>query len=843
LIRRGLPQPRSIARFGGGRHVRSRFLALALVMGALALFAGPPVAHAASVPETHYFFHAAGTTVAAGDAGTYDTTAPTGSDPSYAPGDALGAVLPTWNGSVGGVVDTLKVDFWQKAPVADAEVGEADYDVFVTVGSQTYAFPTFTSPTAVGPQLDEVSHVFTSTEANSPLPIDASSGPVTIQIEGHYVDAEAVTVIVYDATSAPSGFAVNVPPPTSGTIPPLQQAAGGSTFGQPVVIPQSDNFGEPSIDVAPVGTQGTTGHPQTIWITTPRGLGSSATEASPVWRSDDGGASFSAPITTANVGPLETTLGGGDSDIQTDKDGNVYQNDLWLGDDSMSFSTDKGQTWTGSPVSHIRPIDDRAWLAYSKDEQAMYLTYDGESGIYLDKALIGTLGPSATLLFQQETLVDNNATRGCVCPPGSLTVDDSRAGATPYVYDVFAANGGVRVYRSDDGGLTFTHTTIPKSGSNPDRSFTVSAVDAVGNLYVAWTNTVNGVTGVYFASSTNHGQSWQGPFDVSALIGPQRAALFPAITSDATGHVGLALYGTPNAVDPDTAPNGTVWNVYYAESRDAATADPSFTFTNIVPDFHEGQICTSGINCGSNDRSLLDFFSVQFDANSVANIIYTEGGQSTGTKLAFVKQTGSTTAQVKTALTYTGDTSGTKGTSTTYSALLKDSKKRVVGGAGRHVQAGLAGGGHRRDPLRRPGHGHPEGVARGGDLHADHDLCGGRDARGVLDLEAVHGEGGRGWIRHGRPDPGRAEERRRGAEHRDRPRGEPVRLLPRRRDQLLPVHEPRHDLGQGRARRHEQRRHVGERRLQRRRLPEQPERHQHQPERAAGRGLQVQGPR
>ena len=89
----------------------------------------------------------------------------------------------------------------------------------------------------------------------------------------------------------------------------------------------------------------------------------------------------------------------------------------------------------------------------------------------------------------------------------------------------------------------------------------------------------------------------------AALIGPNRAALFPALASDSTGHVGLALYGTPTAVDPDTAPNGTPWNVYYLESQDAAAANPSFTITNIEPDFHEGQICTSGINCGSNDRS------------------------------------------------------------------------------------------------------------------------------------------------------------------------------------------------------------------------------------------------
>ena len=670
--------------------MRRRLFALALITTALAMLAG--LARAAGpVPETHYFFHQAGTPVApAGDAGTFDVTAPTASTPALAPAtQGLGLTpVPTWAGTVPGIVNTLKVDVWQKAPVA-AGLGSADYDVVLTVGGHSYAFPTFTSPVATGAGFDEVGHTFTSTEPGSPLPIDASAGPVSIAIAGHYSDAESVTTIAYDAAAEPSGFAVNVPPPASGGIPPLQQAAGTSAFTPPVYMPGSNGYGEPSIDVAPAGTQGTGGKPQTIWITAPVSLLSSATSASPVWRSDDGGQTFAGPIQTANVGPVDTGLGGGDTDVQTDRVGNVYQDDLWLGDDSMSYSTDKGATWTGSPVSHIHPISDRAWLAYSADEDAMYMTYDGENGIMLDKALIGTAGPAATLVFQQETMVADNATRGCLCPPGSLTVDDSRAGATPYVYDAFAANDGVRVYRSDDGGLTFTHTTIPNSGTNPDHSFTTSAVDSAGNLYVTWENVVGGIADVFYAWSGDHGATWNGPFDASALLGPSRAALFPAITADDPGHVGIAFYGTPNAVDPDSAPDGTQWNVYYLESSAANSATPAFSITNIEPNFHQGQICTVGINCGSNDRSLLDFFSIQFDANHLANIIYTQGGQAAGTRLAFVEESGGAGGgATASTLSYTGDTAGTKGGTATYTALLSDANGNPISGATVSFQLG-----------------------------------------------------------------------------------------------------------------------------------------------------------
>lgn len=406
-------------------------------------------------------------------------------------------------------------------------------------------------------------------------------------------------------------------------------------FYPPVALPGSDTFTEPSISIAPRGTKERRGSPQTIYATAPIGLGH-VTRASPLWRSDDGGKTWAGPIRTANVGPLETGLGGGDADIKTDRAGNVYLIDLWLGNDSISISQDKGESWIGSPISHLHVGDDRAWLGYSAKENSLYMTYDGLSAIYVDKVDLDTLGPEGALLFPQESVL--LGTVGSGASPGSIVVDDSRPGPLPYVYVLFGGLDGLVVARSDDGGLTFSHHVIP--GSIPTGgSFEVGAVDSTGTLYVAWDQLHHGQRDVFFASSRDHGESWRGPWNVSALIGPRRTTLFPAIAAEGRGHVGLAFYGTPRTVDNNTASRSTQWNLYYAETRRGTASRPAFALTNVAPRFHNGQISTQGFVPGpSPDRTLGDFFSVAFDARRRANIVYTFGPARGPSQLGFLRQ-------------------------------------------------------------------------------------------------------------------------------------------------------------------------------------------------------------
>jgi hypothetical protein len=642
--------------------------------------------------ETRYYFHSGGVPVNQLDSATFDTTAPATPVPSIASATrALGIAPPgAWTGTVNATIKTLKLDFWQSAPGGDV-LGTVDYDVSVVIGDRTYQFPILTEPAAFDVPA-EVVHTYVAGQAGVPLPLTVS-GELTIQIRGHYDDAEAGSSIVYDSSVFPSGFVVNAaapppPPPLPSVLPGLRTA----TFRSVPALPGSLGFGEPSINIAPRHTKEKAGAPQTIYVSSPRGTTASklAGKASPMWRSDDGGKTWVGPITTANVGPVETGLGGGDTDIKTDASGNVYMVDLWLGNDTMSISTDKGESWLGSPISHQHFGDDRQWIAYSAKENAMYMDYDGFTGIYLDKAdLNGPLGEKSALFFQQERLVEGAEATS----PGSLFVDDNRPGDLPYVYLVLGSSKGVDLVRSDDGGSTFSHHYIPKSGTATGNAFEVGAVDAKGVVYVAWAENRDGHLDVFLATTPDHGESWRGPWNVSSMIGRDRTALFPAIAAEGNGHVALAFYGSTDTVDPLSAPDETQWNVYFAESTNGAAAKPSFSLTDADHEFHHGQIC-GNLGCDlppGQDRSLLDFFSVAFDDQHMANVIYTRGtgGPSPVTDqpptpasvtLAFLHQTGSVLLPAS-KLAYIGPLSLVADRAAALTAKLLDQAGKPIRGA------------------------------------------------------------------------------------------------------------------------------------------------------------------
>jgi hypothetical protein len=171
------------------------------------------------LPETQFFFHG-DLPVNQIDDATFDTDPPTGGTPDIVPGSAvLGGF---WTGEIDeGGIETLEVDFWQKAPVGELLLGEVNYEVVLEAEDQTYEFPFFTESVDARNIPERVIHTFTEEDPGTPLPIDLPGGPVTIQIVGHFIDSEAVTVILYDSTGFPSGFSINVPPPiTRAPFPP-----------------------------------------------------------------------------------------------------------------------------------------------------------------------------------------------------------------------------------------------------------------------------------------------------------------------------------------------------------------------------------------------------------------------------------------------------------------------------------------------------------------------------------------------------------------------------------------------------------------------------------------------
>jgi hypothetical protein len=404
-------------------------------------------------------------------------------------------------------------------------------------------------------------------------------------------------------------------------------------------LPGSSIVSEPSLALDSQGD---------IFVTAPSSLSHSvnhgpSTSSSPLWKSSDGGATWQGPISTETGGRAATGLGGGDSDIVIDKHDNIYVTSLWLGDTSMTVSTDHGSTFTELPIGHLTPVDDRPWLAYDPVNDALWMDYDGGEALRVAKALLNSTadgtaaGPHSGLVFAQNfPAVPNESDRGCaICAPGTIAVDPSGD-----VFAAFAGPGGVGIAESQAGtgiGLSWTTSFVPNTapganGTNSD-DFQVLRSDTQGNLYVVW-SADNGSGPQVFLSCLQRGQTtWAAPIRIST----SGDALFGTMAVVSPGIVDVAYYGSSYRGDPNAA-NSARWDVYLAQAQNLFSS-PTIATAAVLPAAHDGSIDTQGIS-GNADRSLGDFFSIAVDASGMADIITVAGSSSKGTNLEFVHQSG-----------------------------------------------------------------------------------------------------------------------------------------------------------------------------------------------------------
>lgn len=161
------------------------------------------------------------------------------------------------------------------------------------------------------------------------------------------------------------------------------------------------------------------------------------------------------------------------------------------------------------------------------------------------------------------------------------------------------------------------------------------AIDGADNLYVVGAGYIGPTpfaktTNVFLFHSTDHGQHWSAPSQVS---GSDSAHMLPAAGGGPqAGQLSIGYFKTVNGI---TDPNNTTgkWTYSIAQSTNADASSPSFAFSDVNPGFvhHNGDICNAGILCGStpngpSDRSLLDFTSAAIDAQGCP--LYTFAGQS-----------------------------------------------------------------------------------------------------------------------------------------------------------------------------------------------------------------------
>ncbi len=470
-------------------------------------------------------------------------------------------------------------------------------------------------------------------------------------------------------TTGPSAYA-----------PPAGPAA--VTFGPNIQLPNSlNNSGEPSVAVDSHNC-----------------IYGSALGAT-FWASEDAGYTF-------RRGPEPNALGGGDEDLVTinkmngSRDDAIYYGDLLLADIDVFKSTDRGNTWSGNATvyGHLNASSDRQWFAADRiNSNANQIVWEmdhelasedirvaasiddsawGTTSGVVDAELATTIpntnpGPvfvnktthEALGVFLASTITTNTA--------------DPPFGKEPNVWDFIASAPAAAMgppqnvanYPIFKGVIDSPVTAPPGSttyGSHAAAIFPSADADSAGNVYAVWSmisarpNTTIGANpattwDILFASSHDGGKTFYGPFKVSSGTG---TSVFPWIAAGDAGKVDIVWYQSSNPTPPlvsdptspaeltggpNEMPAGSAWNVMFAQSLNANTREPSFTTVQVSTDpNHRGNISIGGTT-GSSDRSLADYFNVYVGPDGLANIMYTDNANATGSEanhIAFVRQNG-----------------------------------------------------------------------------------------------------------------------------------------------------------------------------------------------------------
>lgn len=464
------------------------------------------------------------------------------------------------------------------------------------------------------------------------------------------------------------------------TAGPLRtaHAATAPSFGTPITLPGGAGGGEPGINIDTKNCTGTTCH---IYVNSPN-----ATSAGPgIWHSSDYGATWGGVTTIDTVTPCNAATGG-DTDADVLPNGSVVATDLNVSWATVQVSTDHAATFPLCTETAFE--DDRPWLAHKGNSTVYVAYHDfvlevpivctsttvsgTSAGTFTCVQAYGTTaapgGTGTQLTNCQENTVP---ARNFVVDPVdsslnfmySCSTAAENAAAPPYgpLHDYFLARS--------TNGITYTTNTIfvapTGAGQKPNLAniFGNFASDSAGNYYAMWVGSLDDnhvLTNpyhVYLTTSTDKGVSWTAPVAVDTLSGGDALGTHTlvhfAVTSP--GNIDVIWYGTPAVGEPngqcgstgmthpcmdgttnvgmDFTPSGGTntggpvpgnWKVYMAQSTNVLSGTPSFTFSQVDPNFrHFGTICTNGIVCGGvSDRHLLDYISVAVDCNGAAHVTY-----------------------------------------------------------------------------------------------------------------------------------------------------------------------------------------------------------------------------
>lgn len=337
--------------------------------------------------------------------------------------------------------------------------------------------------------------------------------------------------------------------------------------------------------------------------------------------SNDHGTTWGAPFVFYPAGA--TTGGQWDSQIVVDPvDGKTVYASFMQNNKSdiiVAKSTDFGAQWTYVTADSTNSGTDKPILAVRG--QDVYVVYNHSQTIWTASSHDG--GATFT-----EVKVNQNGKLGWSLAGGGTVTSN---GAIFFAWAGYEGSGGAKakvnlyVSKSTDKGVTWTTKLIEVSSSPPDCSAfscgwaylgaqMVMTSDASDNIYLLWNSgsAARGPERIYFAKSTDGGNTYSAKFDVSTAPANAHHA-FPAISAMGNGDIRIAWMDA-------RAANGGMdkWNVYYRSSSNGGSSwsnevDLSTAVNGFSYIFADGFRFPFG-----------DYYEVDIDEQGTAHLVFGE---------------------------------------------------------------------------------------------------------------------------------------------------------------------------------------------------------------------------
>jgi hypothetical protein len=463
------------------------------------------------------------------------------------------------------------------------------------------------------------------------------------------------------------------------------------TFGRPTISGLQGNGFEQDLRLDPT-------NPNRLYTSVPDGLG---TATSYVWHSEDAGKTFKwIPAAAPADGAAPVCQQGGDTELAVDSAGNLYFNDLSLANFATARSDDQGATFVASCTGVPNASVDRQWYALmgnptlnngtQVDNNIMFLTADlfvltadcptqvGGNELVMwrtpvPKAAGGpTPDPLAGIQFGphrfitcDEGIMGNNEISPVATRMDSAGNPNGLATPLRHVYvisdsanlnRVFVARCFAVPFTTHQSGIECVEKTVANLTGTTGANFPAMAIDAAGNLYAVWSETVApNQTLLKYSYSTDQAQSWSTPITLpnnappnlvggQQLGGPLNTNVFPWPAAGDDGRLDIAWYGT-NATGPNPDVASGYYGLYLTQSLNAHDPSPTFTAPILASEhtIHRGtQFTLIGGQNGS--RSLGDFLQLRIGPQGEAMIAYADSSHKDEADLMshamFVRQNG-----------------------------------------------------------------------------------------------------------------------------------------------------------------------------------------------------------